>query len=167
MGSGGTATIVQSGGTNSPFEQPEYWQQQQRCWFIYPQRQRFACTELGRKRWRQRQRQHNAERRHELGGERLLVSRRFRRLIQRLVSPQWQRRCSPRLSELVGNHGSGNFTQTGGTNSVTSNVLALGENSGSSGTYNLNGGLLLPCSSGITVGSGSAAFNFGGGTPGR
>ena len=40
--------------------------------------------------------------------------------------------------------------------------LLLAENAGSSGTYNLNGGLLSLA--GLTQGSGSATFNFSGGT---
>ena len=62
--------------------------------------------------------------------------------------------------ESVGQDTSGIFTQTGGTNTAGSLVLA--QNSGASGTYNLNGGLLSI--SGLSQGSGSAAFNFGGGT---
>ncbi len=57
---------------------------------------------------------------------------------------------------------SGTFTQSGGTNNVTN--LVLGQSDSGSGTYNLNGGLLLVGSGGITQGTGSAAFNFGGGT---
>jgi T5SS/PEP-CTERM-associated repeat protein len=66
-------------------------------------------------------------------------------------------------TEYIGYTGSGTrtFTQTGGTNTVTSN-LYLGYNSGTSGTYNLNGGTLVLKS--ISIGSGSATFNFGGGT---
>ena len=47
-----------------------------------------------------------------------------------------------------------------------SGSLALGGYSGHLGTYDLNGGLLLASSAGIAQGSGSAAFNFGGGTLG-
>src|SRR5208283_1660657 len=65
--------------------------------------------------------------------------------------------------QYVGYSGTGSFTQSGGTNTVSS-TLELGCNSGDSGTYNLNGGLLVLPASGITVGSGSAAFNLGGGT---
>ena len=42
--------------------------------------------------------------------------------------------------------------------------LFLAVSAGASGTYNLNGGLLVLSSSGLTQGAGSAAFNFGGGT---
>jgi autotransporter-associated beta strand protein len=66
-------------------------------------------------------------------------------------------------SEYLGSSGTGNFTQSGGTNVVTS-ILELGCNAGDLGTYNLNRGLLVLPTSGLTVGSGSAAFNFGGGT---
>ena len=57
----------------------------------------------------------------------------------------------------------GTFTQSGGINSVTGS-LVLGQSAGSAGTYNLNGGLLLLSAAGIAQGSGSATFNFGGGT---
>ena len=75
-------------------------------------------------------------------------------------------------AEDIGRFGSGTFTQTGGTN-CNNNQMILGENPGTSGVYNFNGGvllmqaasqddtLLLPSLSG---GSGTAAFNFGGGT---
>ena len=64
-------------------------------------------------------------------------------------------------SDTIGGSGTGTFTQSGGTNQVTGH-LYLGDVSGSSGKYNLNGGLLVVPS--IVVGSGSATFNFGGGT---
>ena len=67
-------------------------------------------------------------------------------------------------TEYVGYSGTGVFTQSGGTNAVSSLVLA--QSPGSSGTYNLNGGLLLLPTSGLTKGSGTATFNFGGGTLG-
>ena len=67
--------------------------------------------------------------------------------------------------QYVGYSGIGSFTQSGGTNTVSS-TLELGYNSSDSGTYNLNGGLLVLPASGLTVGSGSATFNFGGGTLG-
>ena len=44
--------------------------------------------------------------------------------------------------------------------------LVLAQFAGSSGTYNLNGGLLTLPSGGMIVGSGTASFNFGGGTLG-
>ncbi|MGO9114528.1 MAG: autotransporter-associated beta strand repeat-containing protein [Thermoguttaceae bacterium] len=47
-----------------------------------------------------------------------------------------------------------------------SNGLVLGLSASSSGIYNLNGGLLLVGSGGLTNGPGAAAFNFGGGTLG-
>ena len=61
----------------------------------------------------------------------------------------------------IGYGGTGVFTQSGGTNTV-SNSLVLGEDSGASGTYNLNGGVLLTPT--LSQGSGTATFNFGGGT---
>jgi autotransporter-associated beta strand protein len=63
--------------------------------------------------------------------------------------------------EYIGYSGTGTFTQTGGTNTISSSLL-LGYNSGSNGTYNLNGGTLILKS--LSQGSGTAAFNFGGGT---
>ncbi len=63
----------------------------------------------------------------------------------------------------VGYSGTGTFTQSGGTNVLRPDKpLNLGYWSGSSGTYNLNGGTLILSS--ISSGSGTAAFNFGGGT---
>jgi autotransporter-associated beta strand protein len=63
--------------------------------------------------------------------------------------------------EYIGFTSNGTFTQTGGTNSLTS-FLSLGSSSSVTGTYNLNGGTLITNS--ISKGSGTAAFNFGGGT---
>ena len=57
--------------------------------------------------------------------------------------------------------GNGTFTQTGGTNAVSGN-LVLGQGAGSVGTYYLNGGLLGV--SGLVQGAGSAVFSIGGGT---
>ena len=54
----------------------------------------------------------------------------------------------------------GSFTQSGGTNSVA-NLLCLGDNAGSRGTYNLNGGLLTVATE--IVGQ-CGTFNFNGGT---
>jgi autotransporter-associated beta strand protein len=68
-------------------------------------------------------------------------------------------------SESIGYAGSGSFTQSGGTNTV-SGVLVLGQSASSAGSYNLNGGLLVLASSGISQGLGSATFDFGGGTLG-
>jgi autotransporter-associated beta strand protein len=65
------------------------------------------------------------------------------------------------VGEYIGYFGRGSFTQSGGTNAVSYGLL-LGSGSGSSGTYNLIGGLLNLA--GLTQGSGSAAFNFSGGT---
>ena len=54
------------------------------------------------------------------------------------------------LNQYLGWSGTGSFTQSGGTNS-SSNILALGYNNDSSGTYNLNGGLLtLPGVAGVS-----------------
>jgi autotransporter-associated beta strand protein len=58
------------------------------------------------------------------------------------------------------NSGTGIFLQTGGTNSAGSLNLANG--SGYSGTYMLNGGLLILTS--LNQGGGAATFDFGGGT---
>ena len=63
--------------------------------------------------------------------------------------------------EYLGYSGTGSFTQSGGTNAV-SGSLCLAYTSGSSGTYNLNGGVLSIAA--LSQGNGAAAFNFGGGT---
>ena len=68
-------------------------------------------------------------------------------------------------SEYIGEFGSGSFTQSGGTHTVVSQIV-LAYAGTCSGTYNLNGGLLVLPSSGITSGAGTAALNFGGGTLG-
>lgn len=60
----------------------------------------------------------------------------------------------------VGNSGIGIVNQSGGVNQTSSVLIA--SNTGSSGTYNLNGGTLITSSLG--KGSGSATFCFGGGT---
>ena len=57
--------------------------------------------------------------------------------------------------------GTGTFTQSGGTNSIAKRFI-LAYQSGSCGKYNLNGGLLVLRS--LSQGSGTAAFNFNGGT---
>ena len=65
---------------------------------------------------------------------------------------------------FVGYSGSGAFTQTGGSVYMDPSTegMFLAFNAGSSGVYNLDGGMLtLPRLSG---GSGNSAFNFGGGT---
>ena len=64
--------------------------------------------------------------------------------------------------EYIGLYGPCTFNQSGGTNTITSGTLYLGQYSGSGGTYNLTGGMLTTAS--IGSGSGTAAFNFGGGT---
>jgi fibronectin-binding autotransporter adhesin len=65
------------------------------------------------------------------------------------------------FSTMVGDNGNGTFTQNGGTHSIT-NGLFLGYSSSASGTYNLNGGTLILKV--LVKGSGTALFNFGGGT---
>ncbi len=60
----------------------------------------------------------------------------------------------------VGYGGTGTVTQIGGTNTVAG-ILCFGQDTASSGTYNLNGGVLGL--HGLAAGSGTAAFNFGGG----
>jgi fibronectin-binding autotransporter adhesin len=64
-------------------------------------------------------------------------------------------------SLYVGYEGSGTVTQTSGTNSVA-DALYLGYGSLARGTYNLNGGVLAIQT--LSQGSGTATFNFGGGT---
>jgi autotransporter-associated beta strand protein len=63
-------------------------------------------------------------------------------------------------TEYVGCTGAGSFTQSAGTNSAAS--LVLGRWAGGSGTYNLSGGMLTLKS--LSGGSGTAAFDFSGGT---
>ena len=63
--------------------------------------------------------------------------------------------------EYVGFGQSAVFNQSGGTHQVTSGGLNLGLN-GTTGTYNLGGGLLVV--SQLNPGSGQAVFNFNGGT---
>ena len=65
-------------------------------------------------------------------------------------------------TEYIGFGGAtGSFTQSGGTNSVSSG-LVLGQSASSAGTYSLNGGLLSLAS--LAQGDGSATFDFSGGT---
>ncbi len=64
-------------------------------------------------------------------------------------------------TETIGNSGSGAFTQTGGTNTISS-ALYLGFSTGSSGAYNLQGGLLVVPE--IVQGAGSSALNVTGGS---
>ncbi len=68
--------------------------------------------------------------------------------------------CGP--VEYIGYSGSGTFTQSGGTNAPSGGILLAGDTA-SAGTYNLNGGVLLLAKP-LASGSGSFAFNFGGGT---
>lgn len=63
-------------------------------------------------------------------------------------------------NEVIGNAGTGTFTQNGGTHS--SSTLTLGANGGSTGTFNLNGGTLSVSS--IANGAGTGVFNLNGGT---
>ncbi len=63
-------------------------------------------------------------------------------------------------SAVVGYNGTGTITQTGGA--CTLPTLTFAYSSGSSGTYNLNGGRLSL--TGLVAGPGTVAFNFGGGT---
>jgi len=62
-------------------------------------------------------------------------------------------------AEIIGAAGTGVLTQTGGLNST--GQVVLGRDQGSSGTYNLNGGLLR--TSTLTQGGGAYSFNFNGG----
>ena len=63
-------------------------------------------------------------------------------------------------NEWIGYYGTGTFTQSGGTHTVT-NTLTLAANSGSSGTYNLQGGTLTAGTININDGG---TFNQDGGT---
>ena len=65
------------------------------------------------------------------------------------------------VGELIGWSGTGNFTQSGGTN-MASLYLDLGWSLGGSGTYNLDGGLLTAGT--VEGGAGTSTFNFNGGT---
>jgi T5SS/PEP-CTERM-associated repeat protein len=64
-------------------------------------------------------------------------------------------------NQYVGYYGTGTYTQSGGTNASVG-YLVLGQYAGSSGTFNLDGGTFAISS--IGKGSGTATFNFGGGT---
>ncbi len=61
--------------------------------------------------------------------------------------------------ESIGSQGSGNFTQSGGTNST--NILYIGAGFGGNGTYNLNGGTLT-CQQ-LQGGAGTSTLNLDGG----
>ena len=66
--------------------------------------------------------------------------------------------------QYVGSTGTGTFTQTAGTNSITSN-LYVGYNTGSNGTYNLSGtGQLSAVSENVGYYSGTGTFIQTGGT---
>ena len=68
------------------------------------------------------------------------------------------------VNEYVGDSGTGSFTQSGGTQSVSSQLL-LGNNAGSSGSYNLGGSGLLSVASNELIGwSGTGSFMQSGGT---
>ena len=66
------------------------------------------------------------------------------------------------INEYVGFSGQGSFTQSGGTHSVT-NILSLGYNSGSSGSYLLSGGSLSAQGENIGL-SGAGSFMQSAGT---
>jgi hypothetical protein len=66
-------------------------------------------------------------------------------------------------NENVGLNGTGTFTQTGGSNALTS-ALTVGVFSGSSGTYNLSGTGILSANEDIVGGNAAGLFNQSGGT---
>ncbi len=69
--------------------------------------------------------------------------------------------------EYLGNNGAGNFTQSGGANTVTdycNHGLFLAYNAGSSGSYNLSGSGLLSASNEYVGYSGAGTFTQSGGT---
>ena len=66
-------------------------------------------------------------------------------------------------AEYVGYSGTGSFTQSGGTNTVSSNV-SLGNNAGSSGTYDLHGNGRLFSQTEYLGNSGTGSFAQSGGT---
>ena len=78
---------------------------------------------------------------------------------QRIVYTQ-RRHASPRQWNTSATTATAVFTQTGGTNAVGSLVSCRRHRL--SGTYNLSGGLLSL--SALNQGSGTAVFNFSGGT---
>ena len=65
--------------------------------------------------------------------------------------------------EFIGYSGSGCFTQSGGTNSVSSNNLVIGANLGGSGTYSLSGSGLISASIGVIGSSGNGNCTQSGG----
>lgn len=65
------------------------------------------------------------------------------------------------VNEIIGNFGTGTFTQTGGIHTIT-NTLSLAASTGSVGTYNLNGGTLNVGQ--IIRGAGTSAFIWSAGT---
>ena len=67
------------------------------------------------------------------------------------------------VTEVIGYSGTGSFTQSGGTHTVSGN-LNLGYNSGSNGTYNLNAGSLLNGGNEYIGFSGTGNFTQSGGT---
>ena len=90
---------------------------------------------------------------------------RLQRRQQRHVQPQRQRLPVRAYYEYVGYSGTGTFTQSGGTNSI-SNYLYLGYNAGGSGTYSLSGSGQLSAAGeyvGYTAGA-TASFQQTGGT---
>ncbi len=71
----------------------------------------------------------------------------------------------PGANEIVGDNGSGNFTQSGGTNTIPSgNILYLGYGAGSSGTYALSSGTLIVNGLEYVGFSGTGSFNQSGGS---
>jgi hypothetical protein len=71
------------------------------------------------------------------------------------------------VGQIVGSSGTGTFTQSGGSNTVSNDNLHVGFNAGSTGTYNLSdtGILTVTGTSGEVVGySGTGNFNQNGGT---
>ena len=67
------------------------------------------------------------------------------------------------IDEHIGLNGTGIFTQSDGTNTISSG-LYLGHNSGSNGKYNLNGSGQLKAASGYIGNSGTGTLNQSGGT---
>ena len=68
-------------------------------------------------------------------------------------------------NEIIGVAGTGTFTQSGGTNTVSAMAtMILGDNPSGSGTYNLSAGYLANAAD-LTVGlSGTGVFTQSGGT---
>jgi len=71
---------------------------------------------------------------------------------------------APNGVEFVGDGGTGTFNQSGGTNTISNGLLALGGPSGSTGTYTLSNTGSLSTELDVVGDSGTGVFNQTGGT---